>query len=207
MKLLEVQSSVRLEKSISRALSHEFIQAWQKYNPSAQHKQQDVGINPPAHPTELWTTANYTSPATRTLEMEATLVDSEQLIEELLWADRLLLGVPMYNFSIPSTLKVYLDNIVRVNRTFTFDSTSFRFAGLARDKKALVITPSAGNFAPHTPLGSMNFCQTYLQSILKFIGIEDIEIVTVPNQFMPDDIRQPEIERARTKLLDLAATW
>lgn len=207
MKLLEVQSSVRLEKSISRALSHEFIQTWQNFHPDVRHKQRDVGINPPAHPTELWTIANYVPPDSRTPEMETALADSEQLIEELLWADRLLLGVPMYNFSVPSTFKVYVDNIVRVNRTFAFDPASFTFEGLAINKKVLVITPSAGNFAPNTPMGSMNFCETYLQSILGFIGIEDITVVAVPNQFMPDEIRQQEVEQARTQLMNLAATW
>lgn len=71
--------------------------------------------------------------------MTASLEDSEQLIEELLWADRLLLGVPMYNFSVPSTFKVYLDNVVRVNRTFTFDSINHTFTGLAIGKKALAL--------------------------------------------------------------------
>lgn len=207
MKLLEVQSSVRLEKSISRTLSDEFIQQWQHCRSEAQHKQRDIGINPPAHPTELWTTANYTPPDQRTLEMEATLVDSEQLIEELLWADHLVLGIPMYNFSVPSTFKAYLDNIVRVNRTFAFDSTRMVFEGLTIDKKALVITPSAGDFTPNTPLGHMNFCETYVRSILNFIGIEDITIVAVPNQFMPDDIRQQAIEHARSVLMNLAKTW
>lgn len=65
--------------------------------------------------------ANYTSPSKRSLAMTETLEDSEQLIEELLWAGRLLLGVPMYNFSVPSTFKTYLDNVVRVNRTFAFE--------------------------------------------------------------------------------------
>lgn len=207
MKLLEIQSSVRLEKSISRALSHEFIQAWQNFYPDALHKQRDVGMNPPAHPTELWTTANYVPPDSRTSEMETALADSEQLIEELLWADRLLLGVPMYNFSVPSTFKVYIDNIIRVNRTFAFDPASFTFEGLAIDKKALVITPSAGNFAPDTPMGKMNFCETYLRSILGFIGIEDITIVAVPNQFMPDETRQQVIEQARAKLMTIATAW
>ncbi|BDI20795.1 FMN-dependent NADH-azoreductase (plasmid) [Nostoc cf. commune SO-36] len=207
MKLLEIQSSVRLDRSISRALSHEFIQAWQNSHPNALHKQQDVGMHPPAHPTELWTTANYLPPDSRTPEMETALAASEQLIEELLWADRLLLGVPMYNFSVPSTFKAYLDNIVRVNRTFAFDSANFTFKGLAIGKKALVITPSAGDFAPDTPMGSLNFCETYLRSILGFIGIEDITIVAVPNQFMPDEIRQQSIEQARAKLMDLATTW
>ena len=74
-------------------------------------------------------------------------------------------------------------------------------------KKALVITPSAGDFTPGTPLGKMNFCETYLRSLLNFIGIEDIQIVPVPNQFMSDEIRQQAIETARIKLNNLAISW
>lgn len=138
--------------------------------------------------------------------MVATLEGSEHLIEELLWADQLVLGIPMYNFSVPSTFKAYLDNIVRVNRTFSFDSRSHTFTGLTTDKKALVITPSAGNFAPDTSLGYLNFCETYVRSILGFMGIEDVTIVAVPNQFMIDE-RQQNIEDAQAKLMNLAATW
>ena len=207
MKLLEIQSSVRQEGSISRLLSDEFIQAWKTVHSEIQHKWRDVGINPPAHPTELWTKANYLPPEERSPEMVATLATSEALIEELLWADRLLLGVPMYNFSVPSTLKAYLDNIVRINRTFTFDSTTYTFGGLAKGKKALIITPSAGNFVVGTPLGNMNFCDTYLRSVLGFIGIEDVTVVPVPDQFMSDEIRQREIATARAKLLSLGAEW
>jgi FMN-dependent NADH-azoreductase len=119
MKLLEIQSSVRQEGSISRTLSEEFIQAWQTAHSEIQHKQRDVGINPPPHPTGLWTKANYMPPEERSTEMISVLAVSENLIEEILWADCLLLGVPMYNFSVPSTLKAYLDNVVRINRTFT----------------------------------------------------------------------------------------
>lgn len=206
MQLLEVQSSVRLEKSVSRALSYDFIKAWRELHPQAQHRLQDVGSHPPAHPTEQWAMANYTPLAERSPAMTATLESSEQLIEELLWADRLLLGVPMYNFSVPSTFKVYLDNVVRVNRTFTFDSSKHTFTGLATEKKALVITASAGNFAPGTALGRLNFCETYVRSILGLIGIEDVTVVAVPNQFMPDE-RQQHIESAREKLTVLAANW
>jgi FMN-dependent NADH-azoreductase len=115
--------------------------------------------------------------------------------------------VPMYNFSVPSTLKVYLDNIVRINRTFTFDPTTYTFEGLAKGKKALIITPSAGNFTVGTPLSEMNFCDTYLKSVLRFIGIDDVTIVPVPDQFMPDEIRQQEIASSRAKLIDLATYW
>ncbi|HAX74618.1 MAG TPA: NAD(P)H dehydrogenase [Cyanobacteria bacterium UBA11372] len=207
MKLLEIQSSVRQEGSISRCLSNEFIQAWQMANFGMQHKQRDVGISAPAHPTGLWTKANYTLPEERSHEMTAALTESEALIEELLWADRLLLGVPMYNFSIPSTLKAYLDNVVRINRTFTFDPATYTFEGLAKGKKALIVTPSAGNFVVGTPLGKMNFCDTYLRSLLGFIGIDDVTVVPVPDQFMSDEIRQREIATARAKLMKLATEW
>lgn len=207
MNLLEIQSSVRLEKSISRALSNKFLQAWKTTNRDTQHKLRDVGTNPPAHPTELWTIANYAPPEARTSEMVAALTNSEQLIEELLWADRLLLGLPMYNFSVPSNFKVYLDNVVRVERTFAFNSTTLTFQGLATCKKALVILPSAANYALDTPLAKIDFCQPYLQAILNFMGIDNVTIVTVPNQFMPDEVRHKEIETAQTKLLHLAAIW
>jgi FMN-dependent NADH-azoreductase len=193
--------------SISRSLSAEFIQAWQTAHPEIQHKKRDVGSIPSAHPTALWTKANYTLPEERSPEMTAVLTESESLIEELHWADRLLLGVPMYNFSVPSTLKAYLDNVVRINRTFAFDPGTYTFQGLVRAKKALIITPSAGNFVVGTPLGGMNFCDTYLRSVLEFIGIDDVTAVPVPNQFMSDQVRQQEMAITRTKLMKIATDW
>ena len=207
MKLLEIQSSVRKVDSISRSLSNEFVQSWQAAHSGTQHQKRDVGINPPEHPTDLWVKANYTLPEARSPEMTASLTHSETLIEELLWADHLLLGVPMYNLSIPSTFKAYLDNIIRINRTFTFDRDTYSFQGLAKGRKALIITPSSGNFVVGTQWGEMNFCDTYLRCVLGFIGIEDITVVPVPDQFMSDEIRQREIAAARTKLMSLAIEW
>ena len=207
MKLLEIQSSARQQGSISRLLSREFIEVWKSHHSAIEYKQRDVGNNPPAHVTELWTKANYLAPEQRTPEMISALQESENSIEELFWADYLLLGIPMYNFSVPATFKAYIDNIVRINRTFTFDSEKYSFQGLLTGKKALIITPSAGKFTPGTPLGAMNFCETYLRSLLNFIGIEDIDIVPVPNQFMSDEIRQQEIAIARIKLNNLATNW
>ena len=207
MKLLEIQSSARQQGSVSRLLSREFIEVWKSHHSAIEYKQRDVGNNPPAHVTELWTKANYLAPEQRTPEMISALQESENSIEELFWADYLLLGIPMYNFSVPATFKAYIDNIVRINRTFTFDSEKYSFQGLLTGKKALIITPSAGKFTPGTPLGAMNFCETYLRSLLNFIGIEDIDIVSVPNQFMSDEIRQQEIAIARIKLNNLATNW
>ena len=208
MKLLEIQSSVRQAGSVSRALSDEFIQAWQTHQvgqAEIQHHQRNVGSFPPAHPTALWTQANYTTPDERSPEMTKVLLESETLIEELLWADYLVLGVPMYNFSVPCTLKAYIDNVIRINRTFSFDPSTHTFQGLVEGKRALVITPSAGDFTVNTSLGHMNFCDTYLRSVLGFIGIHDVTVVAVPNQFMADDMRQQSTQEAKAKLMQLAA--
>jgi FMN-dependent NADH-azoreductase len=207
MKLLEIQSSVRIEGSISRRLSDEFIQMWCTFHPDALCGMRDVGTAPPKHPTALWTKANYLPIEERSPEMIDSLAESETLIEEFLGADRLVLGVPMYNFSVPSTLKAYLDNIVRIDRTFTFDPLTYTFQGLAKGKKALIITPSAGNFVVGTPLGAMNFCDTYLRSLLGFIGIEDVTVVPIPEQFLSPEIRQREIVSAQDQLMRLAEDW
>jgi len=110
--LLEIQSSVRQQGSISRQLSAEFIQVWQSRYPQAKHLIHDVGIYPPAHPTEFFTIANYTLPEQRPPEMIAVLTNSDALIDELLSADYLVFGVPMYNLCVPSNLKAYFDNVV-----------------------------------------------------------------------------------------------
>jgi FMN-dependent NADH-azoreductase len=207
MKLLEIQASARRQGSISRLLSQEFSAIWQEYHPTIEHRKRDIGFEPPSHIDELWTKANYLAPEERTSAMTAVLNESETLIAELFWADYLLLGIPMYNFSVPATFKAYIDNIVRINRTFTFDSQTHSFTGLVTGKKALIITPSAGDFTPGKSLGKMNYCETYLQSLLNFIGIQDINIVGIPNQFMSNEIRQEAIESAREKLKSIAKVW
>ena len=142
MKILEIQSSARQKGSISRLLSQEFLAELKESVSTIEHKQRDVGSQPPSHVDQLWTKANYFEPKERTAEMIAALSESESMIEELFWADYLLLGVPMYNLSVPSTLKAYIDNVVRINRTFSFDPQSYSFQGLLTNKKALIITPA-----------------------------------------------------------------
>ena len=207
MKLLNVQSSVRHDGSVSRRLSQAFINSWQTHQAEAKVISRDVGQNPPSHPTALWTQANYMPPEDRTPAMEVALQQSETLIEELLSADRLVLGVPMYNFSVPGTLKVYIDNVVRINRTFAFNPATQQFQGLVTGKKAVIITPSAGNFVVGTPLGDLNFCDPYLRSLLNFIGITDITVIPVPDQLMDDAIRQENFESAQQQLMALATQW
>ena len=207
MKILEIDCSVREAGSVSRQLTAEFIAAIKARHPDLEHQKRDVGLNPPPHPTAAFMAANYTPPNERTAEMHSVLAPSDKLIEELAAADCLVLGCPIYNFTVPSGFKAYIDSVVRTGRTFAFDHQTFAFTPLLLGQKAVVISPSAGNYAPETPAAAWDFCTPYVRSILAFIGITDVEIINVPDQFMPDEIRLKSIERARHKLLEVAASW
>lgn len=206
-KLLEVTASVRQHNSVSRQLSEFFISTWRSYHPNVEHVVRDVGMKPPAIPDDFWVKANYTLPESRTPEMIKSLAVSDQLIDELFAADYVVLAVPMYNLSVPSNFKVYIDNIVRVKRTFNFEQDSLTFEGLVTGKKCLLITPSAIDYSPDKPMAAMDFCEPYIRTVFGFIGIEEMECVKVPNQFMSDDIRKQVVETAKTQLLELAKIW
>ncbi|MBW4543175.1 MAG: NAD(P)H-dependent oxidoreductase [Symplocastrum torsivum CPER-KK1] len=207
MKLLEIQSSVRQEGSVSRTLASKFIHAWRSHQIDVKQILRDVGANPPKLPTAAWVVANYTPPQARTQEMRDELAESEMLIEELATAERIVLGVPMYNFSVPTNLKAYIDNVVRVDRTFSFDRSTGMFGSLLTGKKALIISSRAGGYAPGTPTAAIDFCEPYLRFILNFIGIEDVEYIEVPNQFGSSEERQQATETALERLMELAQTW
>jgi FMN-dependent NADH-azoreductase len=205
--LLEITASNRARGSLSRDLSDYFIEHWMAANVPTSRLRRDVGTEPPAAPTGFASAANYTPPDQRTPEMIAALAPSETLIAEFLSAERLVIATPMYNFSIPAPLKAYLDNIVRVGRTFSFDPATFTFTGLATGKRALLIVTSAGDYAPNTPMAAMDFCGPYLKAILGFMGVTDVTTVSAPNQFAPPEVREQVAAAARQKLLTLASSW
>lgn len=207
MQLLEIQSSVRQERSISRTLVSKFIYQWQSFHPEAQHQLRDLGQQPPALITAEWVTANLTPSPDQTEETNSLLAPSDTLIAELFAADRIVIGVPMYNFGIPAHLKAYFDNVIRVGRTVEYNRDTAAFNGLLTGKKALIISSRAGSYAPGTPAGAMDFCGPYLQFILNFLGIQDVEYVEVPYQGMGGEMQQQATETAIARLMELAKTW
>ncbi len=207
MKLLEIQSSVRQDRSVSRTLVSKFIHQWRSVHPEAQHHLRDVGENSPALISAEWVSANLTPLPQQTEETKALLAESDALIRELFAADRIVLGVPMYNFGIPANLKAYFDNIIRVGHTVQYNRETTSFNGLLTGKKALIISPRVGNYAPGTPAATMDFCAPYLRFILNFLGIEDVEYIDVPHQGGEREAQQQATEAAIAQLMELAKTW
>ncbi len=123
-----------------------------------------------------WIYATHTPAEQRTAEQEDALAESDLLIGELLSADELVVGVAMHNFSIPSVLKLWIDQVVRVGRTFSYDASGPK--GLVTGKKLTILTATGGHYEPGSPASPMNFAEPYLRAMLGFIGLVDVTSIT-----------------------------
>ena len=171
--LLRIDSSSRIEDSHSRKLADYFQASWLRRYPDTEVLVRDTIKTPAPHLSDITIAGFYTPPEQQTEEMKQALVLSDQLISELQSADVLLLSVPMYNFSIPSALKAWIDQVVRINQTFAYDGTNF--TGLVTVKKAFIIcTYGAAGYTDGGPFSSFNFLEPYLKGLLGFLGIPEI---------------------------------
>lgn len=166
-----------LETSVSRELAREFVAAWKSSHPDGIVLYRDLATLTPAPLTQSWIHAAYTSADSHTPEQKALLAHSEELIQELETADEIVIGVPMHNFSIPASLKLWIDQVVRAGRTFAYGSEGPK--GLLKNKKAILLVASGGVYSPDSPAAALNFVEPYLKTILGFIGIADVRFVTV----------------------------
>jgi FMN-dependent NADH-azoreductase len=173
--LLHLDSSP-LESSISRELTREFVKTWKAAHPDGAVIYRDVAAHTPKPLDAPWIGAGFTPVDARTAEQKALLAPSEELIAELENADEYVLGVAMHNFSIPSSLKLWIDQIVRSGRTFTYGANGPQ--GRLVGKKATVLIASGGVYESGTPMASFNFVEPYLKTILGFIGVTELKFVT-----------------------------
>ncbi|RZU41421.1 FMN-dependent NADH-azoreductase [Edaphobacter modestus] len=172
--LLHIDSSP-LESSISRELTREFTKAWKNRNPEGRVIDRNLSAIPPKPIDQTWVGASFTPEGGRTPEQKAVLAESDTLIAELDQANEIVIGVAMHNFSIPSVLKLWIDQVARSGKTFAYGATGPE--GLLKGKKATILTASGGVYEAGTPAGAMNFIEPYLRAILGFMGITDVKFV------------------------------
>jgi FMN-dependent NADH-azoreductase len=192
-----------LETSISRELAREFATTWKTANPGGTVLYRDLAALTPAPISQAWVHAVFTPADSRSAEQKALLAPSDELIQELEAANEIVIGVPMHNFSIPSSLKLWIDQIVRAGRTFAYGADGSR--GLLTGKKATLIVASGGVYSPESPAAALNFVDPYLKAVLGFLGITDVRIVSVGGvaQLMSGAIDRgtllaPALEQIRT---------
>ena len=204
-KILIVNSSPRGERAISRRLTAQFQQQWEQANAGSTVVSRDLAAEPVPPVTDAWIIGAFAPPEAHTPEVKAALGVSDQLVDELLSADRYVFGVPMYNLNIPSTFKSYIDQIVRVGRTFSVGSAGYE--GLVKDKKAIFVTSSGGSFQPGSPYASYNFQEPYLRAIFGFIGITDVHFVVADSQNLGEAPALDSVAKAEATLKELATSW
>ncbi len=168
--VLEVSASARLTGSASRELSGNLIDALSDRHGEVQVKRRDLSQGIPLVD-DAWIEANFTPEEDRTERHRAALAISDSLVAELKDADVLVIGVPIYNFNVPASLKAWIDMVARARLTFRYTENGPE--GLLQGKKAYLVVATGG-----VPVGSpVDFATPYLKHALGFIGITDVEII------------------------------
>ncbi|WP_298362315.1 NAD(P)H-dependent oxidoreductase [uncultured Litoreibacter sp.] len=176
--LLRIDSSARVAGSHTKRIADAAEAAWCNAHQDGVVVPRHIGTHPVPALTQDAVSGFFTAAADRTLAQRSAVKLSDILIAEVREADTLLLTAPIYYFSVPGTLKCWIDQVTRVGETFAFEGGDFR--GLLREKRAVAICAYGGDgYLPGGAFAEANFLDPYLRFILKFIGIEDVRIVSV----------------------------
>lgn len=178
------RSDLHSHGSHTRRLSARFAARWRAASAADALLYRDIGLCPPAPVDGAWIHAAFTPEARRAPWMHQRLAESDELVDELIGADLIVAGVPMYNFGVPSGFKAYIDNIVRVGRSFGFDRAR---AGepywplLDERPRTLVLLSSRGDYGygPGGRIDAMNHVEPAVRTAFGYIGITDVRSIAV----------------------------
>ncbi|MGB5447554.1 MAG: NAD(P)H-dependent oxidoreductase [Woeseiaceae bacterium] len=192
-RVLEVSASGRTAGSASRKLTQDLIAALEDRNDNVQTIQRDLAKGMP-FVDAAWIEANFTPEESRTDEHREALALSDALVAELKDADILVIGTPVYNFSIPAALKAWIDMIARARLTFRYTENGPE--GLLEGKKAYLVIATGG-----VPVGSaVDFATPYLKHALAFIGINDVEVIAADKL---NSQAEESMDAARARIADV----
>lgn len=201
-KVLHINSSVRQNGSLSRQLGAEFIAKWKAANPADTIVERDLAANPVPHLTEQMLGAFFTPAEQRNAEQAFVVKTSDVLVDELLAADVIVIGAPMYNFSVTSGLKAWIDHVARVGRTFKYGANGPE--GLVSGKKVYVITAAGGVYS-EGPASAYDFLTTYLRGVLGFLGMTDVTFINAEGVAMGEEAVASTLAKSRSTIEGIVA--
>jgi FMN-dependent NADH-azoreductase len=197
--LLTLKTSLYSEQGESSRLADAFAQAWQAREPASRIIVRDLAADPVPHLTAERFGAFLAKPEERTAEQQGVVDYSDRLIAELKDADAIAIGLPLYNFGVPSMLKAYFDHIARAGVTFRY--TAQGPVGLLTGKKAYVFATRGGQYAG-SPLDNQT---AYVRQFLAFLGITDVEFVYAEGLAIGPDVKKTALARAQRVVADLVS--
>ncbi len=174
--LLHVDSSPLYGTSVSRQLTGEFVTHWKSSHPEGRVIDRDLTSTSISPVTAEWVGAAFTPEEARTPEQKELLALSDTLLAELDRADEYVFGVPMHNFGVPAILKLWIDQIARVGKSFSYADGDPK--GLITGKKATFIIATGGIYDAQTQMASFNFVEPYLRSVFGFLGVTNVTFLT-----------------------------
>lgn len=199
MQLLHIDSAITGHQSISRQLTAHIVAAWQAQHPATQVQQLDLAQDAPAHFTmdAMAPRTGQTEGLSAAQQQENAV--SERLVQQFLAADVIVIGAPLYNFSIPTQLKAWIDRIAQPGRTFRYTANGPE--GLARGKTVIVASSRGGFYSTSDAGRAMEHQESYLQTVMGFFGITDVRFVRAEGVAMDKDKALAAANQALAQLL------
>jgi FMN-dependent NADH-azoreductase len=192
--LLYLSSSIFGDHGNTSQLATDFIQRWQAANPEGRVVERNLAANPLPHLDGARVGAFFTPAEQRTPEQQAAVAESDALVAELNEADIVVMGLPMYNFGVPSQFKAWIDNVARAGVTFKYTDTGP--VGLVANKPVVVFSARGGLYA-NTPNDHQ---EPFLRQFLGFIGLTDIRFVFAEGVNMGEDVKAKALDTARQQI-------
>ena len=193
-KVLRLSTSLFHEDSVSEMLVDELLAGLGEAGGDQKVVQRDFRKSPVPHIDAALLQAIATPAAERSAEQQARVDYSDTLIDELRSADTLVIGLPMYNFSVPSMLKAWIDHIARAGVTFAYGKDGPR--GLLRDTRVYLVTAMGGMHQP----GTSDFLRPYMELIMGFIGLDDVTLISASGLNMGEQQRAAGLAAARAEI-------
>jgi FMN-dependent NADH-azoreductase len=201
MKLLHIDSSVLGPHSVSRQVSAAIVDRLRQASPSLEVVYRDLTQSPFAHLSGLHLAAAQGAPAPA--ELGPDLAASAAALDEFLAADIVVIGAPMYNFTIPSQLKAWIDRVLVKGKTFSYDANGPR--GLAGGKRVIVAISRGGYYGAETPYAALEHLESYLRSVFGFMGVQNPEFISADGIQVGPENRERSIASALEAATSLRA--
>lgn len=202
MRLLHIDSSVTGENSVSRQLTRDVVAEWEKREPEIELTYRDLAARPPSHLSGAAVMARQLPVQELDAEQRKERALDEELVSEFLAADVIVIGAPMYNFSVPSQLKAWIDRILIAGRTFRYGPNGPE--GLAGPDKRVIVVSTRGGIYSSAPASALDHQEAYLRAAFGFVGITDVTIIRAEGVNMGPEARMQAVASARQELRALA---
>ncbi len=203
-KLLHVDSSILGDGSVSRQLTAAIVAKLQASQPDIEVTHRDLAADPVSHLTGAYLGAQAgAGQQQHTPEMQHDLAQGEQVLAELMAADIVVIGAPMYNFTVPSQLKAWIDRLLIAGKTFRYTETGVE--GLVKGKRFIIASSRGGAYSPGKPFAPYDHQETLLSATFGFVGVRDITFVRAEGVAMGPEARAASIEGGLKEVAALAA--